>query len=116
MPATFSAWRLAPTVTIVTTPASLSRATCSGRGAAAKLATGTPSAMISARRSAASGWLGSRLTPNGLSVRDLTFAIAARSSSRVIVADARMPSPPADEVAAVSCAPDTQPMPVCTIG
>ena len=72
--------------------------------------------MISASRSAASGWFGSRLTPKGLSVRDFTFAMAARSSSSVIVALARMPSPPADEVAAVSVAPDTHPMPVCTIG
>ena len=34
----------------------------------------------------------------------------------VIVADARMPKPPAALVADVSRAPATQPMPVCTIG
>jgi hypothetical protein len=42
--------------------------------------------------------------------------MAAVSSGVVIVAAARMPKPPAAEVAAVSRAPDTQPMPVCTMG
>ena len=34
----------------------------------------------------------------------------------VMVTAARMPNPPAALVAAVRRAPDTQPMPVCTIG
>ncbi len=33
-----------------------------------------------------------------------------------MVADARMPIAPASHVAAVRRAPDTHPMPVCTIG
>jgi hypothetical protein len=56
------------------------------------------------------------LMPNGLSVAAFTLATAVRSSSSVMVADARMPSPPALEVAATSRAPATQPMPVCTTG
>ena len=39
-----------------------------------------------------------------------------RMNSIEIVPPARMPSPPAAAVAAVSSGPDTQPMPVCTIG
>ena len=54
--------------------------------------------------------------PNGLSVVALTLVTAVCSSSSVMVADARMPSPPALEVAATSRAPATQPMPVCTTG
>ena len=116
MSATFWAWRLAPTVTIVTTPASRRRCTCSGRGAAAKLATLTPRSTISEIRSAASGWLGSRFTPNGFDVRDATLSIAAPSSSRVMVAEASIPRPPAAAVAAVRRAPETHPIPVCTSG
>src|SRR5690606_25418452 len=52
----------------------------------------------------------------GLSVRARTLAMAASSSGRVIVAAARMPRPPASLVAAVRRAPDTQPMPVWTLG
>jgi len=81
MPTTFSAWRRAPTVTIVVMPASRSRATCSGRGAAAKLATGTRSRTSSSMRSAASGWFGRRFTPKGRSVRERTRPMAASSSA-----------------------------------
>ena len=67
-------------------------------------------------RSSTSGWSERRFTPNGFAVRSLTDAIAAVSSGTLIVALARMPRPPASLVAAVSRAPATQPMPVCTIG
>ena len=56
------------------------------------------------------------MTPNGASVRSLTSLMTERNASGLIVADAMMPSPPAEDVAAVSRAPDTYPMPVCTIG
>src|SRR4051794_27464168 len=56
------------------------------------------------------------LTPNGASVRSPTSLTARRSSSSDIVAAARMPRPPAAEVAAASCGVATQPMPVWTIG
>ena len=56
------------------------------------------------------------LTPNGRSVEAFTFLIAVASSSMVIVAEARMPRPPALDVADTSRAPATQPMPVCTTG
>ena len=42
--------------------------------------------------------------------------MASASSSSVMVAEARMPSPPALEVAATRRGPATQPMPVCTMG
>jgi hypothetical protein len=106
-PATFSACRRAPTDGITTTPASLSRAIRSGRGASANDATRTPSAMIVSTRSAASGASDLTLTPNGAPVRRLTSRMAERISSWFIVADAMMPSPPACDVAAVSRAPDT---------
>ncbi len=68
-------------------------------------------------RSSMSGWSARRFTPNGLSVRLLHLVDGvARAASKVIVADARMPSPPAALVADVRRAPATQPMPVCTIG
>ena len=54
--------------------------------------------------------------PNGLSVAALTLVTAVCSSSSVMVADARMPRPPALEVADTSRAPATQPIPVCTTG
>ena len=56
------------------------------------------------------------LTPNGLSVAALTFPIAVANSSRVMVADAKMPSPPALAVAETSRAPATHPIPVWTTG
>src|SRR3954466_7908369 len=56
------------------------------------------------------------LTPNGASVRSRTSLTARRSSSSDIVAAARMPRPPAADVAAASWGGATQPMPVCTIG
>ena len=68
-PATFSAWRRAPTVGITTTPASFSSFTSRSPGAWAKLATFTPSRTSSAMRSSTSGWSERRFTPNGLSVR-----------------------------------------------
>src|SRR5205814_1738252 len=46
----------------------------------------------------------------------LTAWIASRSCVRLMVADARMPRPPAALVADVSRAPATHPIPVCTIG
>jgi hypothetical protein len=49
-------------------------------------------------------------------VRLFVSRIAASSSSYVIVAEARMPSPPALDVADVSRGPETQPIPVCTTG
>ena len=62
------------------------------------------------------GLVGAQVDAEGPVVRALTSAMAARSCGSVIVAEARMPSPPASLVAAVSRAPATQPMPVCTIG
>ena len=56
------------------------------------------------------------LMPNGLSVAAFTLVTAVCSSSSVIVAEARMPRPPALEVADTSRAPATQPMPVWTTG
>ena len=53
--ATFSAWRLAPTVGITTRPASLSFWISGALGAWAKLATRTPSRIITSARSKASG-------------------------------------------------------------
>jgi hypothetical protein len=114
--ATFSAWRGAPTVGMVTTPASFSVFTTCSPGAWAKLATRTPSRMMSAMRCSTSSWSARRFTPKGWSVRDFTSCTAATSWSYVIVADARMPRPPAALVADVNRAPATHPMPVCTIG
>ncbi|HEX3462114.1 MAG TPA: hypothetical protein VHT49_14505 [Acidimicrobiales bacterium] len=115
-PATFSAWRRAPMVGMTTNPDSRQRATSSGFGAWAKLATFTPCSIIRATRSATSATSVRRLTPNGRSVRDRTSARAADSSSRVMVAEARIPRPPASAVAATNLGPATQPMPVWTIG
>ena len=72
--------------------------------------------MIIAIRASASGALGSRFTPKGASVTARTSSMAVRNSANVMVADARIPNPPARAVAAVSDAPETQPIPVCTIG
>ena len=55
-------------------------------------------------------------TPNGLSVAALTLPMAVANSSSVMVAEARMPSPPALAVADTSRAPATQPIPVWTTG
>ena len=49
-------------------------------------------------------------------MRSWTDSTAARICSGVIVTAARMPKPPAALVAAVRLAPETQPIPVCTIG
>ena len=113
---TFSAWRRAPTVGTTTTPASWQRATASLVGAPAKDTSRTPSATTKATRSARSGWSARKLTPNGASVRSFTPRTAACICAGVIVTAARIPNPPAALVAAVRLAPDTQPMPVCTIG
>src|SRR5262245_31570967 len=112
----FSAWRRAPTVGMTSTPASCRRATVSLAGAPAKLTRRTPWATQRSMRSARSGWSGRTLTPNGAPVRSLTRPMAAASSSIVMVTAARMPNPPASLVAAVSEAPETQPMPVWTTG
>ena len=98
------------------TPASCSRAIDSLVGAPAKLTRPTPSPTTKSMRSPRSGWSARKFTPKGRSVRSLTERTAARSSSSVIVTAARMPRPPAALVAAVRRAPDTQPMPVWTIG
>ena len=77
----------------------------------------TPSPTTNAMRSSRSGWSARKLTPNGLSVRVLDLAHRLlRAVAGVIVTAARIPRPPAALVAAVRRAPDTQPMPVCTIG
>src|SRR6516225_5832076 len=114
--ATFSACLRAPTEAIVTTPASRSLAMKSCVGACANEATGTRSEMISPTCSAASAASARRFTPNGAPVRSLTFFIALRNSVGLIVAAARMPSPPAAETADVSLGPDTYPIPVATMG
>ena len=85
-------------------------------GACAKLATLTLASMSSSTRFMTSAWSARMLTPKLRSVVSLTSAMASSSSSNVMVAAAKMPSPPADEVADVSCAPETQPMPVWTMG
>ncbi len=115
-PATFFACLAAPTDGITTTPASFSRAISSGLGANAKDATLTPSRMSNSIRSTASPASARMLMPNGLSVAAFTLVTAVESSSSVMVADARMPRPPALDVAATRRAPATQPMPVCTTG
>src|SRR5580700_963695 len=114
--ATFSACLRAPTEAIATTPASRSLPTNSCVGACANEATGTCSATISLTCSAASAASARRFTPNGAPVRSLTFFIALRNSVGLIVAAARMPSPPAAETADVSLGPDTYPIPVATMG
>ena len=114
--ATFSAWRRAPTVGMVKSPASLQRATSAALGAWAKLATRAPVSIMSSIRSCTSATSVRRLTPKGCVVRPRTSAMAAASSSSVMVAEARMPSPPASLVAATRRGPATQPMPVCTRG
>ena len=93
--ATFSACRAAPTLGITTMPWSLSLAISSCFGASAKDATFTPCLISRSTRSGASPASARRLTPNGWSVRPFTSRIACSSSSYVIVALARMPSPPA---------------------
>ena len=85
-------------------------------GAWAKLATFTCSSISSWMRSSMSAASARRLTPNGLLVRCRTCVMARRSWSKSMVALASSPRPPAAAVAAVSPAPETQPMPVCTIG
>ena len=114
--ATFSACRAAPTEGITTMPLSLSLAISSFFGASAKEATLTPCLMSRSTRSGASPASARRLTPKGLLVRCLTSPIAWSSSSKVIVAEARMPRPPAFAVAETSRGPATQPMPVWTTG
>jgi hypothetical protein len=101
-----------PTDGITTTPASLSFAIRSGFGASANDATLTPSRISRSMRSSASPASARMLMPNGLSVAALTFVTAVRSSSSVMVADAKMPRPPALAVADTSRAPATQPIPV----
>ena len=115
-PATFLACLARPTDGITTTPASLSFAIRSGLGASANDATLTPSRISRSMRSFASPASARMLMPNGLSVVAFTFVTAVASSSSVMVADARMPRPPAFEVADTSRAPATQPIPVCTTG
>src|SRR5262245_38028876 len=112
----FSAWRRAPTVGMTRMPASWRRPIASLVGAPAKLTSRTPSATQRSMRAARSGWSARRLTPNALSVRSLTVAMASAIWAPVMVTAARMPNPPAADVAAVSEAPETQPMPVCTTG
>src|SRR6478752_2567256 len=114
--ATFTACFAAPIDGITTMSCSLSVAISSGFGARANDATFTPYSINSWQRAGASAASARRLTPNGLSVRSLTSMIAFSSSSKVIVALARMPRPPALAVPTTSRGPDTQPMPVCTTG
>ena len=114
--ATFSAWRRAPTVGMTNSPASLQRVTRAGLGAWAKLATRAPVSIISSMRSCTSATSVRRFTPKGPLVRWRTSAMAVASSSRFMVAEARIPSPPASVVAATRRGPATQPMPVCTSG
>ena len=92
--ATFSACRRAPMDGMTTTPASFSSAISSRDGASANEATRTPSSMITRTRSRASPASARRLTPKGASVRDFTSRTADLSWSRVMVAEARMPSAP----------------------
>ena len=113
---TFSAWRRAPTVGMTSPPASCTRAIASFVGAPANEIMRTPSPSTNASRSSRSGWSARKFTPNGASVRSFTVRTASRSSPGVIVTAARIPSPPAALVAAVSEAPDTHPIPVWTIG
>src|SRR4051794_33427114 len=98
------------------TPPSCSRLIRSCLGAIAKDATRTPSRTSRSTRSTTSAWSARMLTPKGASVRSRTSLTARRSSSSDIVAAARMPSPPAADVAAASCGVATYPIPVCTIG
>ncbi|CFR36790.1 N5-carboxyaminoimidazole ribonucleotide synthase [Mycobacterium tuberculosis] len=114
--ATLRACLAAPIDGMTTAPASLSRAISCCLGANANEATRTPSRIINSTRSPASAASARMFTPNGLSVTALTFVIAAASSSSVMVAEAKMPSPPALAVADTSRAPATQPIPVCTTG
>ena len=114
--ATFSAWRRAPTVGMTNRPASLQRVTRAGLGAWAKLATRAPVSIMSSMRSWTSATSVRRLTPNGPFVRLRTSPIAAASSSRLMVAEAKIPRPPASVVAATRRGPATQPMPVWTSG
>ena len=114
--ATFTACLAAPTLGITTMPASLSFAIRSCLGASANDATFTPSRISRSIRSAASPASARRFTPNGWSVRLLTSLMACSSSSYDIVALARMPRPPAFAVPLTRRGPETQPMPVCTIG
>ncbi len=103
-------------VGMTTRPASRQRVTNSGLGAWAKLATLTPCSIMRATRSPTSATSVRMLTPNGRSVRSRTSPMAETSSGKVMVAEARMPRPPASAVAATSRGPATQPMPVWTIG
>ena len=114
--ATLRACLAAPTDGITTAPASFSRAISSCRGANANEATFTPSRIIRSTRSSASVASARMLTPNGRSVAAFTLRTASANSSSVIVADARMPRPPAFAVADTSRAPATHPIPVCTTG
>src|SRR4051794_7887540 len=114
--ATLTACFAAPIEGMTTMPCSFSVAISSGFGASANDATLTPCSMSSRHRSGASAASARRLTPNGWSVRALTSAIACSSSSKVMVALARMPSPPAFAVPLTRRGPETQPMPVCTTG
>ena len=62
------------------------------------------------------GLIGAEVDAEGRSVRSRTSRTCWRSWSGVIVTAARIPKPPAALVAAVSRAPETQPIPVCTTG
>jgi hypothetical protein len=114
--ATFSACLRAPTDAIVTTPASFSAAIRCGFGARAKEAMGTRAPMTIATRSPASGASALIFTPNGPVVPAAVSLIAVWSSARLMVAEARMPSPPALPTAVTSRGPDTYPIALATIG
>jgi hypothetical protein len=85
-------------------------------GACAKLATFTCALISSSTRFITSAWSARRFTPKLRSVLSFTCWMACSSSSKVMVAAAKMPRPPAAEVADVSFAPETQPMPVWMMG
>ena len=114
--ATFTACLGRPTLGMTTMSCSLRRAISSGLGASANEATFTPCSMSRSHRAGASAASARRFTPNGASVRSLTSTMACSSSGSVIVADARMPRPPALAVPLTRLGPETQPMPVWTIG
>ena len=103
-------------VGITTMPASFSFLTIFSPGACANDATGTLALMMWSTRLSMSSASVRMLTPKFASVADLISSMACTICSKVIGADARMPRPPALDVAAVSLASATQPIPVCTMG
>jgi hypothetical protein len=114
--ATFSAWRRAPTVGMTNRPASLQRPPGPGWAPGRSWPPGPRSRSSGRCARATSATSVRRLTPKGAIGAGPHLGDGRRQLGSVMVAEARMPRPPASAVAATRRGPATQPMPVWTMG